>query len=551
MLIGIAAFGLVACGTERPVPTRALTESAVAKEINQPEVINQLPADDDEPPKQQVGGSDQTRHSDNEEQLRLSLLAELDGIGHEILRLQNTRLQKETLANRVLRVNTALCERHQQIANTCLGTLPLDSVLARELDDRSPNPCEVLSPAHASTTPNTWVSLRTPASAAPLRFVLRAAGDALVSSEFAANGQRIPLAWSLTPHGQTFKPSADEIRIGNLGTGFRVAAADGSNLPPWSTDVTFSFGSGDQELLATPSLLSWSPRAGSAAISTMALPIKTQASRCTISESEIDGIIKQVHQDNPIALDTTPAADSSTTPSHKGVLTGAKTETIQNIRARMNKELLSLRSTLHKAGGTLDHLSDQGGRIRRLIEGNRLQQCEGNTKLGHIEIFIKGKHLQDTDWDRTASEIERSSEGSPERIQISMGEDLVLSNANEVKNPLFQAEGYLRSDQHTDKSPLDISHIRITKGGTGYSALLNCWSIIGWTRWGAGKKCEYQNRETHRYVLEEILVRVGGADFFKRSAINHVFEGVRQTWFQERLGDSPEYVQFMTTNSCE
>jgi hypothetical protein len=186
----------------------------------------------------------------------------------------------------------------------------------------------------------------------------------------------------------------------------------------------------------------------------------------------------------------------------------------------------------------------------RATEDDIQQNCL-QKKLGSLELFVTGEHLPDSDWDRKAAQVIRKTEGQPQSIDFDMGPGIFLQNADEHRAPLFSAAGYLWSEAFKDRSPLDLTEVRITKKGSGYQSMLNCWSILGWSRWGLGKDCEHQNRETHRYRLDDLEIRVNNQVFFKETGIGFVFEMNKNVWQSGPLSSNPDHQKFLSTVNCQ
>ncbi len=199
----------------------------------------------------------------------------------------------------------------------------------------------------------------------------------------------------------------------------------------------------------------------------------------------------------------------------------------------------------------LDREYDRNGKLRRKLLTEYRQGCRSQESVANLEVFLKGTHLADSDWDRAFTEEERSTEGNPERISIGLSKEINLVNSNEVENPIFTQDGYIASEDFGAFKVADLQYLRVKKGGKGQKADLNCWSIFGWTKWGPGKKCEWQNRESHRYALDEVTVKVNGEVFLRFTGLDFQFADNQDTWQETQLSKSTEYIQFMTSDSCK
>ena len=233
---------------------------------------------------------------------------------------------------------------------------------------------------------------------------------------------------------------------------------------------------------------------------------------------------------------------------------------LRSWRKKMLGRIQELQEMVQMATASVSWSFDRNSNVRRYLrlvnesaratEDDIQQNCL-QKKLGSLELFVTGEHLPDSDWDRKAAQVIRKTEGQPQSIDFDMGPGIFLQNADEHRAPLFSAAGYLWSEAFKDRSPLDLTEVRITKKGSGYQSMLNCWSILGWSRWGLGKDCEHQNRETHRYRLDDLEIRVNNQVFFKETGIGFVFEMNKNVWQSGPLSSNPDHQKFLSTVNCQ
>lgn len=224
-------------------------------------------------------------------------------------------------------------------------------------------------------------------------------------------------------------------------------------------------------------------------------------------------------------------------------------ELANKIRATQ-EEIKKLESKMRATQENLDREHDRNGKLRQKLLSRYSQGCKSNEKIKTLEIFLQGSHLPDSDWDRANTRSEKPNEGNPTNIVFSFGREISITQSNEEMSPVFTSEGYLASRSFENFTPADISMIKITKGGRGFVSDLACWSIIGWSKWGLGKKCEWRNSETNRYALDSIQVKINSQLFFSTKQIGFIFADQNFTWQESNLAKSTDYINFMTSTLC-
>lgn len=543
-IVGALLPMLAACGAERPLPPaahsadKALTQPARSADgdVRTDAALPTLPSD----PNQE----------------RLALLQDIAALRSESSRLGLRYAEQHRLATQAEALGQALCKRAGELLERCPVARPLAG-------DTLGTGGSWLGPCAAHLTGDkkyleSWVRINIPqatgagAGAGAPMLRLKTRKGTLVSSPVTASGVREPLTWRLAPESAAqgaATPHALELTYGNNIEGYLIETADGvTPLPPWTQEASLGFATGDDVVLDSAPLPEWQPGATSVHLPALSLIHMLKKPSCSVTEDDIDALAKR--------LAMTPQTEAQL-PAPQPVATKhqeASADSLRQLRQHLGSELEARRKNLSLVSTRLGASSDRTTTIRqfvrRLGSGGSESRCASTSQVGILEVFFEGSHLPDSDWDRNATGIERKTEGSPEQIEISLGEKLVFVQVNELAKPILSSAGYLRQDSFADRHSLDITHIRMSKLGTGYQALLNCWTIIGWSRWGLGKKCEFQNRETHRYTLRSIEIRLDGALFFKKTGIDFVFGNNKNTWSTHRLSESPEYLDYMKGQHC-
>jgi hypothetical protein len=564
-----ALLVLLGCGSERPVPIR--NQSAKASEKSTPlpttaptdgndakDLDSKTAATTDTDPNE---GADRSPLSPSEllsqageDQALLSLAPTI-----ETYRLSaNTNIQslttKRELLSRIQGVNAVLCSTYQEQSYSC----PLLHQLITPGSAQSPMPVVACKPSkesknlstfNATTPPSVWISLTIAGPTTREKFFLRANKGTIRSSEFSA-GSRTTLSWRSNESSASQKESPT---IADL-TDLQIATVSAAKMPDWRVGTTLEMGiqssktvngqttTEETKLLSSNALLPWKLNALTADITLTELGDWNNSNRCLVTEAQIDSLVASA---KPL-INTIP---STIQKSEKRDYT--KFEEAQQALQQFSAQVKEAKTEIANVEGEIERETERGIKLRAQLRNVKVSTCHARQPLRNIEVLLKGEHLVDSDWDRSSTEVEKKSEGLPERIEINLGTKVTLINASEESSPIFNASGYLASNAFAALTAADIDFIRIKKMGTGFRSTLNCWNIIGWSRWGLGKKCEYQNSETNRYRIDSILIRIDGRDFYRSESLNYSFTGDTKTWEEDRLSNSQDYTNFMTNDSCK
>lgn len=559
----IAATG---CGTERPIPVRNLDGQASTNPVapaqgnsgdsndsgrregekNSAEQKGSVPA-------APLSPSDLLKEA-GEDQALLSLAPTIESYRLSLNASVQTLWAKTELLGRVQRVNALLCSKYQEQAASCPLLYPL-LAYPRDQNNTLAIPCTPYrekgdSPRIEIQVPTSlWISLNLGASKSPEKFLLKANKGTLLSNEF-VSGSRTKLTWRSNAEGgsQTTFPTLADL------TDLQIAPAASAKMPDWKLGTTLDIGfqsfktvdgqsvADDSYLISSAALLPWKKNALIADITLAELGIWNTSSRCQTTEAQIDSLVTSVK----------PQTEATPSAAHKIEKKNFnKFAEAEAALKEFSSGLKETKSLIIGIDGELERENERGSKLRTQLRSSKVSSCHDRQPLRNIEIYLKGSHLEDSEWDRNSTEIERKSEGSPERIEINLGTKVILRNNSEESSPIFNASGFLASNDFQALSAMDVDFIRIKKLGIGFQSTLNCWTIIGWSRWGLGKKCEYRNSETNRYRMDSLLIRIDGRDFFRSESLNFSFSGDTKTWEETRLSNSEEYTNFMTNESCK
>jgi hypothetical protein len=406
-----------------------------------------------------------------------------------------------------------------------------------------------LNTFNAPTPSSVWIALTIAGPATREKFFLRANKGTIRSSEFAA-GSKTTLSWRSNDSSASQKESPT---IADL-TDLQIATVSAARMPDWRAGTTLEMGiqssktingqstTEETRLLSSNALLPWKQNALTADITLTELGDWNNNNRCLITEAQIDSLVASA---KPVVN----AIPTTIQKSEKRDYT--KFEEAQQALQQFSAKVKDAKTEIANIEGELERETERGIKLRAQLRNFKVSTCHARQPLRNIEVLLKGEHLVDSEWDRSSTEVEKKSEGLPERIEINLGQKIALFNASEESSPIFNASGYLASNAFAALTAADIDFIRIKKMGTGFRSTLNCWNIIGWSRWGLGKKCEYQNSETNRYRMDSILIRIDGRDFYRSESLNYSFTGDTKTWEEDRLSNSQDYTNFMTNDSCK
>lgn len=550
----ISSAQLSGCAAEPPRPTRTIgVIPPSAQQPGSPQKAEDASAADDHLASDEEitapdpdGIDEQDPHSPDPESTEASppqgySFAEVIGVAHDkLMTLQQKMAVQSSQLAVISEINQSYCERWSEQQTTCAGLISLDAsgLAMGETCNQNLNDSQHRLHLQVNTR---WEST---GSAPPsVTFHLRA-NDTLRSNDLTLGKQQF-LTWTPlagAPSGAE-SPSLYEVKKLEL-------VATSSTFPDQSQgQFIFELLVNDYPVLVTDHLLPWEQGDTRIRMNTIPLAQLIHAPGCVITQSELASLAREIrerHEDDLFSEAEGGTLSEPTLTVDPEAPSDELAIQLQEIRDRIegNEQKLAESQTL------IDREYDRNGKLRRLLLTEYRGGCRAREKVENLEIFLTGSHLPDSDWDRTATDTQKKTEGQPHAITFSFSREIQLTHSDEATSPLFTSSGYISSAEFSTFNVSDLQYLRIKKGGRGYSSDLNCWSIIGWSKWGFGKKCEWQNRETHRYNLQHLLVKVNGEPFLRFSNLAFDFAGTQDTWQESNLATSSEYVEYMTSSTC-
>lgn len=452
---------------------------------------------------------------------------------------QKVAIQSSQLAV-ISEINQSYCERWSEQQTTCAGLISLQAEGPAMGETCNPN-LNVSQDKARLQVSTRWESK---SSGLPdFTFYLRA-NDTFRTNDLTL-GKRQNLVWTPLAGAPppVESPSIYEVKKLEL-------VASGATLPEQSQgQIVFELLVDDYPVLITDNLLPWEPGDTRIRINTIPLAHLIQAPGCVITQNDLAVLAESIREKHE--EDLVYGGDGGGSPEPKPVVdANAPADELATQLQDIRNQIEAGEQKLAESQTLIDREYDRNGKLRRLLLTEYRSGCKANEKIETLEIFLTGSRLPDSDWDRTATDAEKKTEGQPQAITFSFSREIQLTHSDEVSNPLFTSSGYISSADFSSFTVSDLQYLRIKKGGRGYSSDLNCWSIIGWSKWGLGKNCEWQNRETHRYNLQHLLVKLNGQPFLRFSNLAFDFSGTQDTWQESNLATSSEYVEFMTSSTC-
>jgi hypothetical protein len=457
--------------------------------------------------------------------------------GH-LLIVQRRLLDQSAQLAAVSEINRSYCQRWLEQKQTCNALINLQGN-GTPAGETCESTLPELSNGARLQMSLSWTNSSETAPA--LTFYLRA-NDSLRTNEVTLGASQV-LEWTPMPGSSATSESLNLYEISKL-----ELVANGS-LPNDRQSITFELLADGIPVLGNSDILPWEPGDTRVRLNTIPLFQLIQNPNCVVTEDDLAQIAEDVRERVSTGSDAggeeEPLPEADPRADEEGEPEDFIAQ-LDTIRMRINDAENEL-STRQKQ---MDREYDRNGKLRRLLLTEYRSGCKANEKIEKLEIFLTGSHLPDSDWDRTFTKEKKETEGRPEQLSFSFGREIHLTHSDEVNDPKFTSSGYLTSSDFSSFTVLDLQYLRIKKGGRGYSADLNCWTIIGWSKWGLGKKCEWQNRETHRYSLQDVRVKVNGQSFLRFSNLSFNFSGTEDTWQESNLAVSSEYIDFMTSPTC-
>jgi hypothetical protein len=423
--------------------------------------------------------------------------------------IEMTEIQRQLM--QIFSIRDALCERQSQLMNDCGVHTPLSPLNWR--------------PAGCASAKNKW-QLRTYTAeinsvSGKFQLVL---DNAIESNVFVSETPQ-KIQW--TTRGSR---SLKDLKLSDVGS-FKLKAVSGTFQDIKS--IQFKLKLDDELLLSNEDFIESGSTDSVVIINHLPVTKKLSSTECVVDDNEIDKIIQ-----DSVAAAKQP--ENLTLPSLNPELPVEE-------NARNFQHWISDTRLQYEAKSDIYLAAAQDiSRLRRDLRGELQLGCRGREIIRSLEIAVKGEHLPASDWDRSQTSVALGITGSPTQTVIDFGGGLRFTNTDENTTPIFHENGKWLANATTDLTIGDISTIIIQKGGYSYQATRNCWSTWG----GLGTACEWQNRETDRYRLDSLSVKINGQLIYERDALNFTFERSTPNWIEKELTSNLAYISMMRRRDC-
>ena len=420
-----------------------------------------------------------------------------------------TEIQRQLM--QVFSIRDALCERHSELLNACMVHTPLSTQFWR-----TPG-CK---PAKNSW-PNRNYSAELKGVTGKFILVL----DNAIESNLLTPNSIQKLNW--VARGNR---NLRDLKLSDIGS-FKLKSAGGviEDLKA----IKFTFKLDDDVLLTEQDFVESESTETSIILNHLQISKKLSSPECVVDDNNIQEIVQG-------AISSTLEPEPFVAPSVNPEL---KTE--ENVRNLEHWITDTQRQFEAKSDIYLSTAQDIS-RLRRDLRGELQLGCWGRDVIKSFEINIKGEHLPLSDWDRNSTSVPLGVIGNPTQTVVDFGGGLRFTNADEKTTPIFHENGKWTVDANTDLTIGDISNVVIQKGGYAYQTTKNCWSTWG----GLGTACEWQNRESNRYRLDALSIKVNGQLVYQRDSLNVTFERSSLNWIEKELTSNPAYISLMRRRDC-
>ena len=455
-----------------------------------------------------------------------ALTQQLDEARKVALELKDRKKATHNQLALVQQVNNKFCQRLFQYRNEC-------GPAARLLPDPTEKVFGCVSNVDNPLHLTPQFTVKVAGSAAQFKLV---ADQNIESSPF-FGGQTTVLTWNADASKDKQSP-----RISDL-INLKLKQLSGTLTPLADLDFEFKMGSAvvfnKADLFAIPDSLS------SYRLNVLALSEDQRSPACRVPDSELALLIELARKDIEAqpALEDTAAASS---PVPAGTLDESALATDAEKLALLKKNIDTLRAGIGLQASSLDRENDRNGKLRRELMGDASTGCFAKQSLNKLEIILKGEHLVLPDWDRLLAKNAVAPVGSPKQITFQFGDDLSYVHADEEQQSVFRADGSLVITTFTNRKIGDIERISLKKGGVSYDSLKNCWNTFP-----LGQACEWQNRESARYKLNGIAIKVNDQLLYSRDAIGFELKKDFLEWSDKNLAANPDYVALMRRQDCQ
>ena len=457
------------------------------------------------------------KNNGNSEQFSNSLDPEswaerLLGLKSSAAKIANDANETNTQLLRLFEVKNSLCSRQAQLFSSCIVHAPLSPSTWR-----SGAACRV---EHRAWD-NRAFKVRLSGVSGRFRFVL----DNFIESNAFDAGEERALTWTSTGNR-----NLRDLKLSDIGS-VKLKMIEGSLPNLENAKLVFKV---DEKVLLTQEQFLLDSQTDTAVIlSPIPLFEALNSNDCHVEDNELDVLSKE-------AIARAPLPEVVKLPNENK-------EASKEVSANQFEDWINLvRRDLQARADVFLAVAQDISRLRRDLRGDLQLGCWSKEVIRNIEIEIKGIHLPLSDWDRAAVKKQLSNIGNPTQTTIDFGGGLRFSNPDEKSLALFREDGRWLLNATTDLTIGDINSIQIQKGGVGYQHFKNCWST--WK--GLGTACEWQNRETDRYQLTAMAVKVNGQRIYQKDGINHALQRGSLNWIEKELTANPAYIDLMRRRDC-
>lgn len=408
-------------------------------------------------------------------------------------------------------IRDSLCERQSELLNTCLVNTPLSPQNWR------PSACV----SQKKLWSNRIYTVQLKGMSGQFQLIL----DNSIESNVFDSEKVNPLQWF-----SRGSRNLRELKISDIGS-FKLKSIGGTLGDIES--ATFTLKIDDFTLLTERDLLFSGKTETTILISQLPITQKLTTPECFVDENEIDYIVANAQAKVPL--------------QKKIDAPQKKTELSTEENVKLFEDWLAETRRQYEAKSDIFLATAQDvGRLRRDLRGDLNSGCWGRSVIQSIEMSFKGAHLPLSDWDRSQTALPLGITGHPTQTTLDLGGGLRFTNPDEKTSPLFQENGKWVVAANTELTIGDISNITVQKGGYSYQNNKNCWSTWG----GLGTACEWQNRESDRYRLDALAVKINGQLIYERDSLNFNFERTSLNWIEKELTSNPAYVDLMRRRDC-
>lgn len=458
-------------------------------------------------------GSDNAKGSQSSSGLDpISWAQRLEGLKSNAAKLAAELNDLNTQLAQLFSVKESLCQRQASLMSACIAHTPLAPTLWR-------------NGAACKNDRKSWDVRSFKAEITGINGQFQILLDNSIESNIFQNDKAVTLVWSARGNR-----SLKELRLSDIGS-IKLKAIEG-NLSSLE-NATFSLKIDDKELLTEKDFILQSRTESAVVLSQVTILNELSLPQCRVDEHEIDEI-SQV------------AISKAEIPSKIDAPAEAKDANSESRSKTFEEWINNTRTEVSTKGDTYLALAQDVSRLRRDLRGELQLGCWAKSIVKSIELNFKGSHLPLSDWDRSLTQQQLGITGSPTQTTVDFGGGLKFTNSDENSFALFREGGKWVLNATTDLTIGDISNIQIQKGGYSYQSLKNCWSTWG----GLSTACEWQNRESDRYQLDGLSIKINGQTIYQNESLNIGFERRSLKWVEKDLTANAAYVELMRRRDC-